>query len=300
MNDTYPTIERTVSSTVMTVKPAFCFQNLTFEPALAIYAAPSSAEFQASILASPALPGIGISFNETNGEFDVDSDKLKDALRSNPDGVRNLFINSGTSSEPGIEFVGLNKATDTSNPFTIDITQVATKAGLTGSGPLAGTTTITTGVNDQLDLSINNQSFSLTLAAGDYTQAALVDHLNELASEGLDGSSNKLAFSVDGSDVLSVETTLYGSNSTLTFDPSSALSALNMSNGSSTGKMSPAPSTALKRPVRAKSCVELMAKRVKVSVLVTSENTLSGAEISTFRGLGQKIHDALNTAHRLS
>ena len=104
--------------------------------------------------------GIGISFNETNGQFDLNTNELSDALTNNPDGVRDLFVNSGSSSEPGIRFIALSGATDVSQPFSVDITQAASKAQIAANSALAATTTITDGVNDEFNITVNNRSYT--------------------------------------------------------------------------------------------------------------------------------------------
>ena len=108
------------------------------------------------------LFSVGITFNSDDGTLDLDSAALQQALQSDPEGVRNLFANSGTSSNPGVQFAVLDERTQLDgNPLSIDITQVAEQAQFTGSD-LAVTTNIVAGVNDTFDLRIGNENHTVT------------------------------------------------------------------------------------------------------------------------------------------
>ena len=78
------------------------------------------------------LLDIGIELQQ-DGTFELDSAKLESALDADPSAVERLFGLSGTGSISELEFVGATDETVVGN-YTVDITQAATRALLTGSG----------------------------------------------------------------------------------------------------------------------------------------------------------------------
>ncbi len=83
---------------------------------------------------------IGISLNLTDteeGKYDnislsVDDDKLTDALETNFDDVRNLFIAYGSGSSPHLTYISHTSDTQ-GGTYDVEITQEATRATTTGS-----------------------------------------------------------------------------------------------------------------------------------------------------------------------
>ena len=80
------------------------------------------------------LRSIGIQ-TAANGQMSlVDSSALEEALTNNLEGVRQLFMDSGTSSNSLISFIsGASTAVESDTGYSVDITQVATKMVLQGA-----------------------------------------------------------------------------------------------------------------------------------------------------------------------
>ncbi len=134
------------------------------------------------------LNQIGITMQAT-GSLALDSAKLKTVIDTQFDKLPSLFATTtrktsagtgstttttaatGTPSDPLVSYVGASSATQ-SGSYALSVNQLATSGSWVG-GILPGSTSITAGVNDNLQVTLDGQSASVTLAAGSYTQAAL-------------------------------------------------------------------------------------------------------------------------------
>jgi len=85
-----------------------------------------------------SLIGITLDLTDTTeGKYDniglaIDDDKLTDALESNFDDVKKLFIAHGSGSSPNLTYIGHTSETQ-GGSYTVDITQAATQATTTAS-----------------------------------------------------------------------------------------------------------------------------------------------------------------------
>jgi len=85
-----------------------------------------------------SLIGVSLDLTDTEeGKYDnitlaVDDDKLSDALETNFDHVRNLFIAFGSGSSPHLTYISHTSDTQ-GGTYDVDITQAATQATTTGS-----------------------------------------------------------------------------------------------------------------------------------------------------------------------
>lgn len=130
------------------------------------------------------LSQIGVSINK-DGTLSVDNSKLTSALSTNFNDVAGLFAAVGKTSDSLIAYTG--STTDTKpGTYAVNVTRLATQSTLVGSaavaaGPTSGYETgsaaagltITAGVNDTLNLTLDGVSSSVTLAPGTYTAASL-------------------------------------------------------------------------------------------------------------------------------
>ena len=105
---------------------------------------------------------------------------------------------------------------------TVSVTQASAAASTTGSVALAPSTTITAGVNDTFQVSLDGVAHTYTLAAGSYTPA-------QLASAVASASGGSLNASVNSAGELLVGTTEQGSAATLQITGGTALSSLGLS-----------------------------------------------------------------------
>lgn len=109
-----------------------------------------------------------------------------------------------------------------SGSHTITVTQASAGAQVTGTSALAATTTITSGTNDQLTVSLDGTSTTYTIAAGTYTQSQLAQAVQA-------ASGGTLQASVNGQGELVLTTTQQGSAATLAVTGGDALGSLGMS-----------------------------------------------------------------------
>lgn len=158
------------------------------------------------------LSQVGISF-QADGILKFDSSKLTATLNDSTKDVSTLFASVGKTSDSLISFV--SATTDTANgSHAININQIATQGKATGSASTA--LTITTGVNDALDLTIDNVSTSITLAAGTYTASSLAAEIQSKVNgaSAISSAGIKVAVS-ESAGVLTMTSNRYGSASTV-------------------------------------------------------------------------------------
>jgi flagellar hook-associated protein 2 len=80
---------------------------------------------------------IGIAFND-QAQLMIDSTVLTDALKTNFDEVKKLFVATGSASNSLFQYVSHTSATE-GGSYAVSITQAATRTTVTGSAALAGT-----------------------------------------------------------------------------------------------------------------------------------------------------------------
>jgi len=80
---------------------------------------------------------IGIAFND-QAQLMIDSTVLTDALETNFDEVKKLFVATGSASNSLFQYVSHTSATE-GGAYAVSITQAATRTTVTGSAALAGT-----------------------------------------------------------------------------------------------------------------------------------------------------------------
>ncbi|WON73601.1 flagellar filament capping protein FliD [Nitrosospira sp. Is2] len=161
-----------------------------------------------------SLSDIGVAFQK-DGTLALDATKLQKALDSGFDGIAGLFTMGAKSSDSLITYNGATDKTAAGN-YAVAVTQLATRASLTGSQ--AAGLTITAGVNDQLNANIDGVAASITLAAGTYPSAdALAAEVQSklIGSAGLAAEGVSVAVS-QAAGVLSITSARYGSASGIT------------------------------------------------------------------------------------
>lgn len=181
------------------------------------------------------LSQIGVSFQK-DGTLAVDSSKLKDAMVKNtPADIGKLFATAGTATDSLVSMTGSTKATKPGS-YEVVVTSLATKGFAIGSNDLAASTVITAGSNDELSLTVDGVSASLKLAAGTYTPASLIAHLQSTINGASAFSAAGVSVSVaqDGNK-LTITSNRYGSASKVEINASSAAAALgNLSSSTAT------------------------------------------------------------------
>lgn len=163
-----------------------------------------------------SLAEVGISSDKDTGNLTIDEIKFTKQLNENPDDVVALFADQGRTSDAQVSF--LSKSIDTvAGEYEIDITTAATRGELVGTVSLGASTTIDAN-NDELTISIDGTtSGAITLDAGSYTQAQLVEELQQKinADATLAAAGKSVVVSLDGSNQIVINSTEYGSSSTV-------------------------------------------------------------------------------------
>jgi flagellar hook-associated protein 2 len=246
----------------------------------------------------------------------VDSSKLSEMLDSDPDGVRKLFIASGSSSNALIRLMSAGEDTiETDTGYDIDITQAATRMALQGaavSDPADTPLTLST-ANNKLKLRVDGiLSDDLVLAAKQYNSGA------ELASEIQDKIDGDAALGGRGVQVewidlgatgyLKITSGSYGSAATMSFDESgsTALTALGLGSGMTeiagrdvAGTINGEAATGVGRFLTGNDGNSTTAG-MRLEVRVTESGLQSGAEgtITFTRGFAARLERAVDAISR--
>ncbi len=114
-----------------------------------------------------SLNDVGIRFG-SDGKLTVDSAKLNTVLTSDPVAVGRVFAKTGTATDSLVRYASSTDKTQVGT-HTLSVSQVATNGTLIASAP-AGLT-ITAGVNDTFDITIDNVPATITIGAGAYADA---------------------------------------------------------------------------------------------------------------------------------
>lgn len=177
------------------------------------------------------LGALGITFNSTGG-LDSDSTTLSNALTGGISGVslsdiKNLFGMSGSSNNPGVQFIaGSDQTNASTTPYTVNITRAATQASVTATDTLASSTVIGAS-NNTLTLNLDGQSATLTLAAGTYSQTALAQMLQSAINSDTDLGGRQISVGVQNGQ-LSFTSASFGSTSHVSFGNGSANASLGL------------------------------------------------------------------------
>lgn len=158
------------------------------------------------------LSQIGVSF-QPDGSLALNSTKLSAAISSNAKDVASIFAASGSATDSLVSFSSGSVSTKPGS-YAVSISQLATQGSLTGSA--AAGTTITAGVNDTIDLTVNGVASSITLSAGTYTATSLaaevqakINGVSALSSAGVSVGVGQ------ASGVISITPNTYGSSSSV-------------------------------------------------------------------------------------
>ncbi|MEK7414175.1 MAG: flagellar filament capping protein FliD, partial [Planctomycetota bacterium] len=160
-----------------------------------------------------ALTAVGVSVDKVTGKLSLDEAVFKAKMASDPDGVGRLFSTSGSSTAPSIQFVSMGEKTASNTAFSVNVTQAATQATLTGYAAL-GASTVINSTNNRLRMTINGTIYDITIASNTYSRSAMVAHLQS-SIDTLAGA-NQVTVALDGSDQLVFTTKAYGSAFSLT------------------------------------------------------------------------------------
>lgn len=159
-----------------------------------------------------SLSHIGVSFVK-DGSLSLDTTKLNAAVSANPKSVAGIFAATGSSTDSLVSF-SMGSVSTVPGSYAVAVSQVATQGSLAGSA--AAGTTITAGVNDAVNLTVDGVSASITLSAGTYTAASLTAEVQAK----INGSATLVAAGVsvnvkENAGVLAISSGKYGSASSV-------------------------------------------------------------------------------------
>ena len=117
------------------------------------------------------LVGINV---DTEGQLNIDSEKLRGLIESDFNEVRNLFVARGTSDVGTLSYVGSTKDTS-SGDYLVHITQAATQSASTSDNAFAGTL----GSDETITVTDGDKAANVDLTAG----MTLSDVINALNTE---------------------------------------------------------------------------------------------------------------------
>ena len=167
---------------------------------------------------------------QNNGTLSVDSTKLQSAIAANPNSFSGLFAETGQTSDSQVNYLGATSSTQPGS-YAVNVSQLATQGAATGTAALAASTTITTGSNDTLNVTLDGLTGTVTLAAGTYTPAQLAA---EIQSQ-IDGNStfsnagSSVTATVNASGALQLTSNRYGSASNVNITGGNGQSTLSFS-----------------------------------------------------------------------
>ncbi|KHK49650.1 flagellar hook protein FliD [Ralstonia sp. A12] len=181
-----------------------------------------------------SLGSIGVTMDK-EGTLSIDDSKLTAALKKSPGQVAALFAGTGTATDSMLKVSAFSKTTQAGN-YAINVTQLATQGSLKGSA--AANTTIQSGVNDSLSVTLSGITTSIKVPAGSYTPQSLAAQVQSQinASPDLQKAKVDVAITADASGVLTFTDRQYGSMSTVSVTGNGAASLLGGSPTATAGR----------------------------------------------------------------
>jgi flagellar hook-associated protein 2 len=107
---------------------------------------------------------------QRDGSLLADAARLRAALEDTAKDAASAFAAVGKASDSLVRFVTASGAAEAGD-YAVQVTQLATRGSVAGSA--AAALTLTAGVNDTLDVTVDGVAASVTLAAGTYSAAGL-------------------------------------------------------------------------------------------------------------------------------
>jgi flagellar hook-associated protein 2 len=156
-----------------------------------------------------SLSEMGVTTNR-DGTLALDAAKLAKVAADPAKSIAAFFATSALATGDGITVKSTGSLAETGS-HAVNITRAATKGAAVGSA--AAATTITAGVNDTLQVTVDGHLTTVTLAAGTYTPASLATELQTKLNGAL-GSLGSVEATESGG-VLTLASGSWGSESTV-------------------------------------------------------------------------------------
>lgn len=249
------------------------------------------------------LSALGVSIDSDTGQITYDESSITAAVKSDPDAVANLFLNTSSSTVAGIKLGALTSSSkvDTSSPFTLAITQAAAQATIGTSGSLSNTTTIASGSNS-LTFNINSERITVNLAAGDYTKTDLAAALQSAINNSVTSNSNQVGVSVNTDGSLHIATKNYGSAQTISVDAGNLATQLNLTAGNSftgtdvAGTINGVAATGVGQALSG----AIGSDYEGLSFTVTATAPIASASVTVRKGIGQLVSEQITSMTKSS
>lgn len=178
------------------------------------------------------LTQIGVGFQK-DGSLAVDKTKLDAALASNFQGVADLFLAAGSTTDSQVKYHSATSGTQ-AGTYAVNVTQLATQGNVVGSA--AAGLTITTGSNDTLTALVDGVSTTVTIPAGTYTATALATEVQTLLNTSTPISSIGKSVTVSqNAGVFTITSNNFGSSSSVTASGTASSNLLGATPTSTTG-----------------------------------------------------------------
>ncbi len=178
------------------------------------------------------LNDIGVSF-QTDGTLTVNQTKLNAVLTDGSKDISTLFATVGKPTDSLISFSSATAAVPPGT-YAVAVTKLATTG--TMSGNTAAGLTISPGVNDTLDLTVDGLAASITISAGTYTATALAAELQSRINGASALSAKGSAVTVSkAAGVLTLTSNRYGSASNVSVSDGATATSLFGSASGTTG-----------------------------------------------------------------
>lgn len=241
------------------------------------------------------VTALGLGLDQETGLLSLDQDKLDAVLAKDPDAVAKMFLSGGTSTDTSISFGAITEKTKADTAFAVNITTAAERA-ISLSGVLTEPVTLTTS-DRQFSLKVNNSTYTVTLATGDYTVASLASHMQQALDEAITTKSDKVVVEATGG-ALKISTVRYGAGASLEILASSANAVLGLSTTADTGvdvagTIAGQAATGIGQVLTAGSATSSPAKDAEGLSLIITSQVPTSATFTVRRGLGQIISEAL-------
>lgn len=181
-----------------------------------------------------SISDIGVSF-QRDGTLAINSTKLDAVLADSTKNVGNVFATMGNASDSLVSYAGSTSYTKTGT-YGLVLTQIGTRGTAVGQIAVGPTTTITTGLNDQLTVSVDGTSANITLNPGGYTADALAAEVQaRINSDTTLSALGKQVSATQTGSILTLSSNKYGSTSSMVVSGGTAASTLFGSTLSTTG-----------------------------------------------------------------
>jgi len=257
-----------------------------------------------------SLSSIGIRSGADGNLSITSSSLLTNAIESNTDDLVKLFIDSGTSSSPYIEFISASTNTESGDDYDVDITRAATRGYYQGAGITdpAETALTLNATNNTLKIKVDGVvSNELVLTertynSGDELAAELqtrIDADSKLGDKGVDVEW----VDIGGQGYLKITSGTYGSNSKVEMITSIADSAFSVTGlgagmlhaGNDVEGTINGESATGKGQVLTGDDDNATTAGLKIKVTLTSNQLSTGAEgtVSIVKGLAARMDETL-------